>query len=297
MFHFFTSKYTLLVLFALNTCLTKAQIEVGVRYKDGRQENISQTQEIKIKNSECLFIVPKKLEQSFSEILDKNWTISKWAISTDVNMNTEPNDKNIFTIHVNPGPNPQTPIISLGMSMKDYNGNILQIADIILQPKAEAITAIQSLSEEQAQRQVLFEISDFYNLSYDLLENNIRAVNNLLSQGKSLWADNRVLSQAHIQLLSHQSLFIPEYCFYRRNMINGLDEKVESEKLLKKYPHQWITESTKEKRFVLMYAQSGASLYIGIFDTLSGQYIYHEKKSNKYKLSSNDFKDIADIIG
>jgi hypothetical protein len=288
-----------LVVFAILFCnITNAQIEVGLLHADGNKENLSQTHMMRLKNSHCEIIVPESMKTPVQEAMEAHWTITDWSLYTEYERNTQPNDTvSIFTLCVEEGPTAQTPQISLELLMKNFNGETLRVAEIILYPEADIITEIQSISNPDVQREKLFQTSKFYNAENTFLSHNIRAINNQLNKGKSIWFDDDYLSQAHIGMLKNKTLGIPEYCFLRRNMINGKDEAYEEDKLMKHFPYNWEKAEESDARFVFLYAQSGAATFVSIFDTISGQLVYQTKSSNKYKLSSKDFKTLAKHIG
>lgn len=277
---------------------TEAQIEVGLLHDDGNKENLSQTYILRLKNSRCEVIVPQNMEKLVEDAFKNHWTMTDCTIYTDSERSTEPNDSiSIFTLCVEPGPTAQTPKISFKLLIKDFNGETVRIAEIILFPDAELIAGIQSINSPDAQRHELFKHGKFYNAENKFLLHNIRGINNQLNKGKSVWFDDDFSSQAHIGMLKSQTLMIPEYCFLRRNMLNGKDEVYEEKKLMKQFPYQWEKAENSEARFVFLYAQSGAAIYVSIFDTISGQLIYQTKSSNKYKLRSKDFKILSEKIG
>lgn len=272
-----------------------SQIETGIRTREGKKQNFTQTQLISLRNKTCVFVVPEKLTQTFEEILPSTWTFCKYEITNEsVNATT---DRIVFKIAVEQGSTAQTPIISMQLSMLDYNNNPLNIANIALYPKADLLKELQSISDLDSQLQKIYLHPSFYNMNTKSLRNNLTAINNLLATGKSLWLDNDYCNSSLIKLLKNNELSIPEYCFLKRNMLTGEDEEVESETLLKKYPFTWTKESSSQnERFVLMYAQSGSSIYLSVFDKQGGQVIYHQHKLNYFKLKSVCFKDIANLI-
>jgi hypothetical protein len=292
------SQLSLVIFAILFSNITNAQIEVGLLHADGNKENLSQTHMMRLKNSRCEVIVPQSMEIPIKEAMENHWTITDWTLHTDSERSTQPNDTvSIFTLCVETGPTAQTPKISLELLMKNFNGETIRVAEIILYPEADIISEIQSITSPEAQRDKLFQTSKFYNAENTFLSHNIRAINDQLNKGKSIWFDDDYKSQAHIGMLKNKTLGIPEYCFLRRNMLNGKDEAYEEDKLMKHFPYNWEKAEKNNARFVFLYAQSGAATYVSIFDTLSGQLIYQTKSSNKYKLNSKDFKTLAKHIG
>lgn len=292
------SQLSFVLIALLISNISQAQIEVGLVHADGKKENFSQTHMMRLKSSRCEVVVPQSMEIPVRKALEEHWSITDWTLHTDFERNIQPSDSVcILTLNVETGPSAQTPIISLELRMKNFSGETLRIAEIILYPEADIIAEIQSLTDPEAQRKKLFQQSKFYNAENEFLSYNIRAINNQLSKEKSVWFDDDFLSQAHIRMLKDKTLGIPEYCFLRRNMLNGKDEAYEADKLMKHFPYNWDKAEKSDTRFVFLYAQSGASTYVSIFDTLSGQLIYQTKSSNKYKLSAKDFKTLAKRIG
>lgn len=276
----------------------QAQIEVGITKKDNTKSNLSQTQLIRLKNNTLEVIVPSSLKDCVETSLQNYWTFSDWKIFTDPSRNITPNDSvNTFSVIIESGPTPQTPKISMQLHMKDFNGDIVQVAKIILYPTAELIEQIQSINSTDMQRNKIFEGGNFYNMKKAFFSANLRAINDQLAKGKSLWLSNEHISQTHISLLNSSSLAIPEYVFLKRNMLNGKDEPVDETKLMKNYASSWEKAEGSDARFLMLYAQSGACTYLSIFDTLSGQIIYQKQSMNKYKLTSKDFKQLSKFIG
>ncbi|MDA3911138.1 MAG: hypothetical protein PF448_07265 [Bacteroidales bacterium] len=292
------SQLSLLIIAILFSNTVASQIEVGLLHADGNKENLSQTHLMRLKNSRCEVIVPQSMKTPVQEAMENHWIITDWTLYTDSERNTQPSDTvSVFTLSVESGPTAQTPKISLELLVKNFNGETIRIAEIILFPDAELIAKIQSINSPEAQRHELFQQGKFYNAENEFLSHNIRAINDQLNKGKSIWFDDDYSSQAHIKMLKNKTLGIPEYCFLRRNMLNGKDEAYEEDKLMKHFPYNWEKAENSDTRFVFLYAQSGAATFISIFDTLSGQIIYQTKSSNKYKLSSKDFKTLAKQIG
>ncbi len=276
----------------------QAQIEVGITKKDNSQSNFSQTQLIRLKNNKLEIIVPAYLEECVKASFQSHWTFSDWDIYTDATHNTIANDSiNILSIVVESGSTPQTPEISMQLHMKDFNGEIVQVAKIVLYPTGELIEQIQSMNSTDMQRNKIFESGSFYNMKSAFFSANLRAMNDQFAKGKALWFGNEYISQAHINLLKSSSLAIPEYVFLKRNMLNGQDEPVDEAKLMKHFSQSWEKATNSEARFILLYAQSGTSTYISVFDTISGQIVYQNQSMNKYKLTSKDFKHLSNLIG
>jgi len=292
------SQLTMLIIAMTVSNMAIAQIEVGLLHADGNKANLSQTHLMRFKSTHCEIIVPESLQTPIKNAMENHWTITDWSVFTDSKRNTEPNDTvSIFTLSVKSGPTPQTPKISFELLMKDFSGETVRLAEFILYPDAELIAEIQSINSPSSQREKLFQQSSFYNAKNGYLSHNIRGIHDQLNKGKSIWFDEDYSSQTHIGMLENKELGIPEYCFLRRNMLNGKDEPYEENKLMKHFPYQWEKAENNDTRFVFLYAQSGAATYISIFDTLSGQLIYQTKSSNKYKLSSKDFKQLSKKIG
>jgi len=289
---------SLLIIAVIFSNTAGAQIEVGLLYADGNKKNLSQTHLTRLKSSRCEVIVPEFLKLQAQQAMENYWTATDWDIYTDSERSITPNDSvSIFTLTVQTGPTAQTPEISLELLMKDFSGETARVAEIILYADAELIAGIQSLNKPESQRLAIFKTGKFYNAEKNYLSHNIRAINDQLNKEKSIWFDDDYSSLAHLKILKNQPLAVPEYCFLRRNMLNGKDEEYEANKLMKHFSYNWEKVGNSETRFVFLYAQSGAATFVSVFDTLSGQIIYQTKSSNKYKLTSKDFKILAKSIG
>lgn len=276
--------------------ITNAQVEVGVRNADNSKKELGQTQLIQLRNSTINFIVPSGLESDIKVALEKYWSFSDWTITSEMNLSASPDKSNcIFTLNVAEGPNVQCPEISLILYMADFAGNKVQVGRIMLQPTGDLILGIQSLNSTEEKCAAIFKNGAFYNAG-EYLANNLRAMNNLLASGGSIWLDQEKCSVPHVTMLETNELYIPEYCLLKRNMISGQDEIQESSKLLKKYTWPVSLDKKDNQRFICMYAQAGAAVYMSIFDNISGNVIYHHKSMNQYKLSSKDFKALQSSL-
>lgn len=290
----------LIAVSCLITLSLQAQVEVGVIADDGQKRNFSSGELIKIKNSKITFYVPEAYNTVFSEVLDEVWTISDYELTSHApGEMTTGKTSPLFYFDVKKGQNAQVFDVRCKLGMKDYNGNNLVVASFPLYQSAELNKVLTMQSETSALKPLIYSQPDFHNMSELSLKTNLQAINNLLAMGKTQWMDEDVVKNAVMQNLQSETLHIPTYCLLKPNFISGTEENLDKEKLMKKYPYPWeICEPNGDgDRFMLMVAQTGATVYISIYDNLSGQFIYQTKNSNQFYLKKSNLKDIAKLIG
>ncbi|MGM0649241.1 MAG: hypothetical protein ACQES1_01900 [Bacteroidota bacterium] len=289
-----------IAIFCLLNVSVQAQVEVGIIEPDGQKRNFNSSETIKIKNSKVVFSVPDVYGDLFDEILDEVWQVNDYMLTTKSPDKIELADKDLlFYFDIERGRNNQTFDIRCKLEMKDYNGGDFLVANFPLFQSAQLNNLLTKQPKETDLQQILYQNADFHNMSKISLSSNMQAINNLLTLGKTQWLSEEVAKTNMLKKLQDETLYIPTYCLLKPNFLSGEEERQDSVKLLKKYPYPWeigVSEEADE-RFILIFAQTGAKVYISIFDNSSGQFIYQTNNNNQFFLKKSNFKSIAKSIG
>lgn len=283
-------KYTLIITLVFATLLAKAQIEVGVSISETVSKDLNKSQLLQIKKATVHFNVPKSLRNDVENALKENWTYTNYTISSETNLNKKIDQQNLtFKLDVQEGPNPQCPIISLILQLKDYSSQTFQIARIILQPTPETVKKVQIKKTIQQKLNLLYNEGEFLN-GGEYIGYNLTAINNLIASENSIWLDIDTKNVPFLNIAKEQEIYVPEYCLIKKNMFTGNGELQEFEKITKKYPYEITNDASKNSRFVVMTAQAGNISYFSLYDKTAKRIIYHHKANNQFKVTSKDFK-------
>ncbi|MFP4663599.1 MAG: hypothetical protein ACLFM1_04145 [Bacteroidales bacterium] len=293
-------RYSLVaLLFLLTSINLTAQVEVGITSENGNKNNFSSSDVIQIKNSKLLVDVPEASRDAFNSALQAVWEISDFTFSTDdTTDNTGNNNQLVCSISIEQGQNGLNFVSFCDITRKNHLGESERIARFPLQMSASLNNKLRSQAEGSDLRSIVYANPDFHNITAGLLELNLMAINNQLSLGKTIWLDEDISKGHLLRNLKDGTLHIPSYCLIKSRHITVKEEELNEEKLMKKYPYSWdVNRTTGEGRFLLLSAQTGSTMYIGIIDNISGQIIYQTKKSNQFNLKRSDFKEISKEVG
>ncbi|HKK69135.1 MAG TPA: hypothetical protein VJ946_13020 [Bacteroidales bacterium] len=288
---------TSLILSTVSIILT-AQVQVGMVSSDGKQKNFTSTDLIRIKNSRVIIDVPASCKPAFQTAFQNAWTISEFAFADEAE--TSSNGQLVHCgLSIRPGENRQNFRTFCEFTMKNHSGKNIQIASLPVQLKPSLNETLVKQPEDSNLKTVLYKSGEFHNLHPSFLTLNLKAINNTLSLGKTIWFNEDVTRPTVLSGLAGSQLFIPTYCLLKPDYFRGTEEIMNKSKLLKKYSYSWKSGSTPDtdNRFIFLSAQTGSNMYISIIDNLTGQVIYQNRNQNQYYLKRSDFKNIAKAIG
>jgi hypothetical protein len=285
------------LIFSVVSINLTAQVEVGIITANGSKNNFSATQLVSIKNSMLVIDVPDAYKPAFRDAFESSWTISDYAFADEAEQD-ETTRKIRCSFSITPGDNGQNFRTFCEFSMKDHSGQNMQIARFPLQHKPALTESLVGLPEGSNLKEIMYQNGAFHNLHPSFLSLYLKAINNTLSMGKTVWFNEKTLKPTVLPVLASNELFIPEYCFIKPDYFRGTENIMEKESILKKYDYAWQTgEVHNETRFIFLSAQTGNSLYYCVIDSLTGQVIYQDRKQNQYYLKRSDFKNISKAIG
>lgn len=147
----------------------------------------------------------------------------------------------------------------------------------------------------------LYEKGVFYNWSAVLFKAQFAALSTELKNNERTWIYKNIKETNLPELLSKDTLYIPDYLLVSYNAFSGKEDK-QDENIVSGYKYNYkicsekelyqIFEVEKRGKFLLEYVKSSSDKFITIYDLQNKKIIYKRYTPMSYNIKKKDFEAI-----